>query len=251
MGLGIARGCLAPGWRVPARVRAAVTTRHIAGASQGPHAGFNLGTRCGDDALAVAWNRGALVRLLALPRGPLWLQQVHGCAVVDADRDDLPEEPVADAAVSHRAGVVLAVLTADCLPVLLCADDGSAVGAAHAGWRGLAAGVLEAAVAALRVPPARVQAWLGPAIGAASYEVGEEVRSAFVDAHAQAASAFAPTRAGHWHCDLAALARQRLAGAGVGAVSGGGYDTLGDPRFYSFRRERSTGRFATLIWRES
>ncbi|KAB2900059.1 MAG: laccase domain-containing protein, partial [Dokdonella sp.] len=104
---------------------------------------------------------------------------------------------------------------------------------------------------ALRVPPARVQAWLGPAIGAASYEVGEEVRSAFVDADAQAASAFAPTRAGHWHCDLAALARQRLAGAGVGAVSGGGYDTLGDPRFYSFRRERSTGRFATLIWRES
>ena len=148
-----------------------------------------------------------------------------------------------------RGAAVLAILTADCLPVLFCADDGSAIAAAHAGWRGLAAGVLEATLARLGVPASRVLAWLGPAIGARSYEVGDEVRAAFVAADAQAASAFAATRAGQWHCDLPALARQRLGAAGVTRIHGGGFDTLADARFYSYRRETVTGRFASLIWR--
>lgn len=251
MARALPRGFLAPHWPLPACVRAAVTTRQIAGASPPPFDGFNLGTRCGDDALAVAYNRGALVRLLALPRAPLWLQQVHGAGVVDADRDDLADEPHGDAAVTRRAHVVLAVLTADCLPVLLAAADGSAVGVAHAGWRGLAAGVLEAAVAALHQPRERVLAWLGPAIGAQSYEVGEEVRAAFVERDPAAVAAFTATRSGHWHCNLYALARQRLAAAGVTQVHGGGHDTFADARLYSYRRDHTTGRFATLIWREA
>ena len=149
---------------------------------------------------------------------------------------------------THRPGVVLAVLTADCLPVLFCADDGSAVGVAHAGWRGLAAGVLEATVLALGAAPERVLAWIGPGIGAASYEVGEEVRAAFVEHDGAAGFAFVPTRPGHWHCDLAALARRRLLACGVERVSGASFDTFSDPRFYSFRRDRETGRFASLVW---
>ena len=137
--------------------------------------------------------------------------------------------------------VVLAVLTADCLPILLCAEDGSAIAVAHAGWRGLASGVIEATIARLGVPGARLLAWLGPAIAAGSYEVGAEVRAAFVDAHPSAAAAFAPTRPGHWRCDLYALARQRLAAAGVSSVYGGDFDTCTDARFYSYRRDRETG----------
>lgn len=237
-------------WPAPPSVRASVTTRDVAGASKPPFDAFNLGSRCGDEQAAVAVNRAALVEALALPSSPLWLRQVHGIEVFDADREAASGEPEADAAVTHRAGVVLAVLTADCLPVVFCADDGSAVGVAHAGWRGLAAGVLEATVARLRVPPQKLVAWIGPAIGAASYEVGAEVRAAFVDADASAASAFAPTRPGHWLCDLPALARRRLAHAGVARVHGGDFDTFTDTRFYSFRRESETGRFATLVWIE-
>ena len=239
---------VAPDWPVPPSVRAAVTTRLLPGASQAPFDAFNLGTRCGDEPAAVAANRAALVDLLGLPSAPLWLRQVHGIDVFDADAGAGISEPEADAAVTHRAGVVLAVLTADCVPVIFCADDGRAVGVAHAGWRGLAAGVLEATVAALRVPPDRLVAWIGPAIGAASYEVGAEVRATFVDADAGAAVAFAATRPGHWLCDLPALARRRLGAAGVARVHGGGFDTFADARFYSFRRDRETGRFATLAW---
>ncbi len=232
-------------WPVPAHVRACTTLRHGAGASQPPFDSFNLGAHSGDE--AVATNRAALRALLRLPSEPRWLRQVHGTRVI---RDPGDDEPQADAAVTSEAGLVLAILTADCLPVLFCADDGGEIGAAHAGWRGLAAGVLENTVAALRTPPQRLLAWLGPAAGPDAYEVGAEVREAFVGQDAGAAAAFAPTRPGHWHCDLYALARRRLAALGLARVHGGGLCTISDAaRFYSHRRDARTGRMATLIWR--
>ncbi|UPG85067.1 peptidoglycan editing factor PgeF [Luteibacter aegosomatis] len=232
-----------PEWEAP--VGAAVSTRQGPGVSEGPYARFNLGLRSGDDVDAVRANRAALVTALGLPGEALWLRQVHGTAVAEA----VPgaEEPEADAAVASGPGRVLAILTADCLPVLFVSSDGRTIGAAHAGWRGLAAGVLERTVE--RMAAHGVQAWLGPAIGAVSYEVGEEVRAAFVDGDAGAASAFTATRPGHWLCDLYALARRRLAAAGVGRVSGGGFDTFTDERLYSYRRDGAkSGRFASLIW---
>jgi len=241
---------LVPDWPAPARARAVVTTRLMPGASQSPFDAFNLGAHCGDDPAAVAANRDALVRRLGLPSAPHWLRQVHGSEVAafDAPAHPLEEPAVADAATTRAAGVVLGVLTADCLPLLVCADDGSEVAAIHAGWRGLAGGVIERCVARMTTPVGRLHFWLGPAIGPASYEVGAEVRDAFVDANAGAAAAFAPTRPGHWHCDLYALARQRLAALGAHRVGGGGLDTFGDPRFYSHRGQQPTGRFASLIW---
>jgi YfiH family protein len=239
---------LVPDWPAPSNVHACVTTRAVAGRSCAPFDAFNLGARCGDAGDAVAANREALATLLDLPAPPRWLHQVHGVGVHEARVAVTHDEPDADAACTRDVGVVLAVLTADCLPVLLCSDDGSVVAVAHAGWRGLAAGVLEATVARMAVLPARVRAWLGPAIGAASYEVGEEVRAAFVAVDEGSAAAFASTRPGHWRCDLPMLARTRLAAAGVVQVHGGGFDTFRDERFYSYRRERETGRFATLVW---
>jgi YfiH family protein len=241
---------LVPDWPAPSNVRACVTTRLLAGSSFAPFDRFNLGTRCGDEPRAVVANREALMLQAGLPAPPRWLRQVHGVAVHDARATPTEAEPEADAAVTTKSGVVLAVLTADCLPVLFCADDGSAVAVAHAGWRGLAAGVLEATIASLRMAPSRLIAWIGPAIGAASYEVGDEVRAAFVDAEAGAADAFVATRPGHWRCDLPMLARRRLAVAGVARVQGGAFDTFRDARFYSYRRSRETGRFATLAWIE-
>lgn len=239
-----------PDWPAPPMIRAAVTTRRMAGASQPPFDALNLGSRCGDAAAAVAANRAEVVAALGLPTPPRWLHQIHGVDVFDADAAMMTaNEPQADAAVARGGGVVLAVLTADCLPILLCADDGSAIAVAHAGWRGLASGVIEATVARLGVPGARLLAWLGPAIAAGSYEVGGAVRDALVDTHPSAASAFVPTRPGHWRCDLYALARQRLAAAGVDGIYGGAFDTFTDMRFYSYRRDRETGRFASLIWR--
>ena len=248
--LALPAGLVAPDWPAPPGVRACVTTRALAGDSVAPFDPFNLGRRCGDTPDAVAANRAALTALATLPAAPHWLHQVHGSRVVDADALRADAEPEADAAFARRAGRVLAILTADCLPVLFCADDGSAVAAAHAGWRGLAAGVLEATLTALRVPPARVLAWIGPAIGAASYEVGDDVRAAFVAVDPGSATAFAATRPGHWLCDLPALARRRLAAAGLARVHGGGFDTFRDARFYSYRRDRVTGRFASLVWVE-
>lgn len=238
-----------PDWPAPSRVHAAVTTRDGPGVSQPPFGRFNLGMRTGDDVNAVRSNRGALRQSLDLPSEPRWLRQVHGTVV--AELGPLPgrDEPEADAAVSHVPGTVLAVLTADCLPVLFCARDGSAIGVAHAGWRGLAAGVLEETVEQMQQPAAGLIAWIGPCIGAASYEVGEEVRKAFVAHDAGATAAFEATRPGHWLCDLAALARQRLQAAGVTRIHGGGFDTRADMRFYSYRREGAqSGRFASLIW---
>lgn len=240
-----------PEWPAPPRIHAAVTTRQGPGISAAPFERFNLGLRSGDDPDAVQANRSALQQALRLPSAPRWLRQVHGVSVAQLGPLPGADEPQADAAASHIPGTVLAILTADCLPVLFCADDGSEIGAAHAGWRGLAAGVLEATLTQLETPPARLLAWLGPCIGAASYEVGEEVRAAFVANDAATAACFAPTRPGHWHCDLAALARQRLAAAGVARIHGGGFDTHADPRFYSYRRDGArSGRFASLIWLE-
>jgi YfiH family protein len=238
-------------WPAPRGVHAAVTTRHGPGISAGPYARFNLGLRSGDAAEAVASNRDALRHALDLPAAPRWLRQVHGTTVAQLGPLASIDEPQADAAVAHLPGTVLAILTADCLPVLFCSEDGARIGAAHAGWRGLAAGVLEATIAAMGTAPARLLAWLGPCIGAASYEVGEEVRAAFVERNAEASACFVATRPGHWHCDLAGLARQRLAAAGVAGVHGGGFDTLADERFYSYRRDGAgSGRFASLIWRD-
>jgi purine-nucleoside/S-methyl-5'-thioadenosine phosphorylase / adenosine deaminase len=243
-----ASGALHADWPAPAHVRTAITLRTMAGLSRPPFDAFNLGGRCGDDPAVVEANRAGLFATLGLPAQPLWLRQVHGKAVVDADAMPQDAEPEADAAATHANGTVLAVLTADCLPVLLCAADGSAIAVAHAGWRGLAAGVIEATVAKLGVASESVLAWLGPAIGPASYEVGDEVRAAFLAHDESAAAAFEETRPGHWLCDLYALARQRLASVGVRQVFGGEFDTFADPRFYSYRRDRETGRFASLIW---
>lgn len=241
-----------PDWPAPTGVGAAVTTAGGPGVSAAPFDRFNLGSRCGDVAEAVVANRGALQQSLALPSTPRWLHQVHGVTVAELGPLPTLDEPQADAAVSHLPGTVLAILTADCLPVLFCATDGTEIAAAHAGWRGLAHGVLEETLMQLRTPSEQILAWLGPCIGAPSYEVGEEVRSAFLDHDAVAASCFVATRAGHWLCDLAALAHLRLRAAGVTRIYGGGYDTFTDARFYSYRRDGSrSGRFASLIWLES
>lgn len=239
-----------PDWPAPPGVHVAVSTRQGPGISAPPYERFNLGASSGDTAEAVATNRAEVQRALGLPRAPHWLQQVHGIDVAEI-HGPAPADirPRADAAVTRVAGEPLAILTADCLSVLFCAVEGGEIGAAHAGWRGLLAGVLEATIARMQAPSSSLLAWLGPCIGTASYEVGEEVRSAFVDTDAGAASCFVPTRPGHWLCDLAGLARRRLAQVGVERVYGGGFDTLTDQRFYSYRRDGAhSGRFASLIW---
>lgn len=235
---------IVPDWPAPKRVRALVTTR-AGGTSRGPYASLNLGAHVSDDPAAVERNRERL--RASLPADPVWLQQVHGTEVVDAAT--APPLARADAAVARTRHVVCAVLTADCVPVLLAGGDGDAVAIAHAGWRGLASGVIEAAVARMGVPAASVIAWLGPAIGPRAYEVGPEVRAAFVRRDAAAAVAFAPGRDDRFVADLFLLARQRLAAAGVAAVYGGGHCTYTEAeRFYSYRREPATGRFASLVW---
>jgi YfiH family protein len=236
-----------PDWPAPARVRALVTTR-AGGVSEGSYASLNLGLRCGDAPQAVAENRRRLAE--QLPSEPVWLRQVHGIAVADADAArSKREEPEADAAVARAPGTVCAVLVADCMPVLFTDGAGSVVAAAHAGWRGLAAGVLEATLDAMRVRPESVLAWLGPAIGPRVYEVGDEVRAAFLARDARAAQAFAPTRPGHWLLDLYLVARQRLAARGVERVYGGGFCTHTEAgRFFSFRRKAKSGRMAAAVW---
>ncbi len=233
-------------WPAPPGVRALTTLRHGLGGSRPPFDAFNLGARCGDEVEAVAENRRQLEAVLALPSSPRWLRQVHGVGVAVEPAAD---EPEGDAAVTATPGVVLAILTADCLPVVLAAKDGSEVAAAHAGWRGLCAGVLESTVAAMRTPPGRLVAWLGPAAGPRAYEIGEEVFEAFTAFDARARMAFLPTRPGHWKVDLYMLARQRLLDAGVTDVHGGGLCAISDPaRFFSHRRDGRSGRIATLAW---
>jgi purine-nucleoside/S-methyl-5'-thioadenosine phosphorylase / adenosine deaminase len=239
------REWLVPDWPAPARVRALVTTR-AGGVSRGPYATLNLGSRVGDDPACVERNRAILGA--CLPAEPRWMKQVHGTRVIAAEAAGADVE--ADAAVAATAGEVCAVLVADCLPVLLCDRDASVVAVAHAGWRGLSSGVIEAAVAAMRVPAGAVLAYLGPAIGAHAYEVGRDVRDAFVGPDPGAACAFAARDEGKFLADLALLARRRLAACGVEHVYGGGLCTASDRRFFSFRRDRITGRMAGLIWME-
>ena len=235
-----------PDWQPHLRVRALVTTR-LGGVSMAPFDSLNLGDHVGDAPDAVAHNRARVAA--ALPAAPLWLSQVHGTTVVDAAT--AADGVEADAVVAFAPGRVCAIMTADCLPVLLARRDGKGVGAAHAGWRGLCNGVLEATVVRLGGGTG-VEAWLGPAIGPTAFEVGEEVRAAFMQHDAAAAAAFQPGGIpGKWWADIYLLARQRLAQAGVTAVSGGGLCTVTDAaRFYSYRRERETGRMASMIWLE-
>jgi len=236
---------LVPDWPAPARVCAAMTTR-AGGVSEGPWASLNLATHVGDDTAAVAENRRRLRVALEFAAEPSWLNQVHGREVARLP-GALPQ--AADGAVAFDRGVVCAVLVADCLPVFLASSDGDRVGLAHAGWRGLAAGVVEATVVALGCDPARIVAWLGPAIGPQSFEVGEEVRAAFVADDRAAAAHFEAGREGRWLADLPALARRRLMACGVASVHGGGNCTVSDPaRFYSYRRDGVTGRMAALAW---
>ena len=235
---------ITPNWPAPPNVHALMTTRQ-GGVSAAPFDSFNLATHVGDDPAAVAHNRAQLRQ--HLPADPLWLNQVHGVAVAEAGRDTAGCD--GDAAVSFAAGAICAVMTADCLPVLLCDTQGRVVAAAHAGWRGLAAGVLEATVARMAVPPDSILAWLGAAIGPQAFEVGFDVRAAFVSQHPAAAAAFVPN-GNRWLADIYQLARIRLAAVGVTRVYGGGLCTVSDPaRFYSYRREGQTGRMASLIWR--
>ncbi|EIC22286.1 peptidoglycan editing factor PgeF [Thiorhodovibrio frisius] len=237
-----------PNWSVSPRVHACTTIRS-GGTSTGPFAGLNLATHVCDDPARVAANRQQLVAALKLPTEPLWLEQVHGTEVVEIGDGAGNGSPCADASLTHQPGFVCAVLTADCLPVLLCERHGRAVAAVHAGWRGLLAGVIEGAVARLAQPPERIAAWLGPAIGPRAFEVGPEVREAFLSADAGAAGAFKPSVGERWLADLYTLARQRLRQAGVNDISGGDYCTFSDQaRFYSYRRDARTGRMASLIW---
>lgn len=238
---------IVPGWEAPSNVHALFSLRD-GGVSGGPYAHLNLGDHVGDDPAAVAENRRRLGG--RLPAEPAWLRQVHGTRCIEAGTAEPGIE--ADACFTRGSGVVCAVLVADCLPVLLCADDGSVVAAAHAGWRGLAAGVIEATVAALGIPGERLLAWLGPAIGPQAFEVGDEVRAAFVAVDPAAGAAFrAGVRPGTWWCDLGALARLRLAALGVRRVASADLCTWSDAaRFFSHRRDGISGRMAACIWRE-
>lgn len=239
-----------PDWPAPGRVRAASSTRH-GGVSRGAYASLNIGRSGGDDPAAVDENRRRLFDALRLPAEPNWIRQVHGTAVVRAPLAQA--EPDADACWTSEPGTVCLVQSADCLPVLLCEETGAAVAAAHAGWRGLSAGVLENTVRAMDAAPSRLLAWLGPAIGPRAFEVGAEVREAFLAADAAADAAFVPAAAPQkFMADLYALARLRLQRAGVERVYGGGWCTHTEAqRFHSFRRDGASGRMASLIWIES
>ncbi|WP_296749491.1 peptidoglycan editing factor PgeF [Thiobacillus sp.] len=236
---------IVPDWPAPARVKSLMTTR-AGGVSLAPWGGLNLGDHVGDDPARVAANRSRLRE--RLPAEPGWLRQVHSAHAVEVGREPNPE---ADASFTRETGQVCAVLTADCLPVLFCDRAGSVVAAAHAGWRGLAGGVLEATVAAMQAPPGEILAWMGAAIGPQAFEVGDEVRQAFVNRHPEAGAAFVPHAPGKWLADIYQLARIRLGHAGVQAIHGGGRCTFSEAdSFYSYRRDGVTGRMASLIWLE-
>jgi YfiH family protein len=239
-----------PDWPAPAQVRALVTTR-AGGSSSGPYASMNLGRRTADDPAAVEANHALLNRLLPAP--PRWLAQVHGSTVVDADTlGGLPDEvPQADASVAQHPGTVCAILVADCLPVLFTNRTGSCIAAAHAGWRGLAGGVLAHTIARMPAKSTELMAWIGPGIGPTAFEVGDDVLQAFCADAPECKSAFQPLRPGKWLCDLPALARDALRRAGVPQIYGGNFCTYTDTeRFYSHRRNPVTGRMAALIWRQ-
>ena len=235
-----------PDWPLPAGVKACSTTRY-GGVSLPPYDSLNLGTHVGDEAQAVAVNRQRLVEGADLPQMPVWLEQVHDTRVVRLD-GQTPADLQADAVYSNVPGQVCAVMTADCLPVLFCSQAGDEVAAAHAGWRGLCNGVLEQTLAAFAAEPARINAWLGPAIGPQQFEVGPEVRAAFIAVDDAAAAAFTP-QGDKFLADIYLLARQRLQRAGIHAIYGGDRCTVSEiSHFFSYRRDGITGRLASLIW---
>jgi hypothetical protein len=242
--MGIPAEWIVPDWPAPPSVGALATVRS-GGVSQEPYSSLNLGDYVGDEPARVAGNR-AILRA-HLPAEPCWLRQVHGRVVATADDGNAGNQE-ADASVARKPGVVCGILSADCLPVLFCDEAGTVVAAAHAGWRGLAAGVLEAAVRAMGVAPETLLVWLGPAIGPDHFEVGDEVRAAFIARQPQAATAFR-ARGDKWLADLYLLARLRLASLGTTRVFGGNFCTYGDAgRFFSYRRDGRTGRMASLVW---
>jgi YfiH family protein len=242
-----------PDWPAPQGVRALSTLRGAPAtgcASRAPYAWLNLGAHVGDDPAAVAENRRLLRSRAGLPAEPSWLAQVHGVAV--ADLDGAGSQGPADAAITRRVGKVCAILTADCLPIVFTTDTGDGVGAAHAGWRGLAAGVIGATVRAMAAQPERLIAWLGPAIGPEHFEVGAEVRDAFLKGDPGARDAFEANARGRFQADLAMLARRQLEDLGVNRIYGGGECTYARAdRYFSHRRDGVTGRQATLVWREA
>ena len=242
-----ALGWIVPDWPAPAHVRVLSTLRG-GGVSEGPYASLNLAGHVGDRTEAVAANRLLLHEAARLPAEPLWLEQVHGTAAV-FHAGSAGSPPRADAAVAFEPGRVCAVMTADCLPVVFADRAGARVGVAHAGWRGLVGGVLEATIAALEVPPADLHAWLGPAIGPAAFEVGPEVREAYLAKVEGSGACFTPNERGRFLADIYGLARLALGAAGLESVHGGGWCTHEDvQRFFSFRRDGVTGRMATLAW---
>ena len=240
---------IVPQWPMPEGVAACSSTR-VGGVSLSPYDSLNLGAHCGDNLQHVEENRRRMFAAGGLPSYPVWLEQVHGTAVLKLDGGPYASKR-ADASYCNVPGTVCAVMTADCLPVLFCNRAGTEVAAAHAGWRGLCEGVLEETVACFADSPENIMAWLGPAIGPDAFEVGPEVREAFVQQLPITAEAFVPSRnPGKFMADIYKLARLRLAAHGVTAVYGGGFCTVTDPRFFSYRRSPRTGRFASLIWLE-
>ena len=236
--------CVIPDWPAPKNVRASQTTR-IGGVSSAPYDSLNLGDHVGDDPIAVARNRMLLNTLL--PSEPVWLEQVHGIVVANADTASCL--PQADACIARHRGSVCVVMTADCLPILLCDTQGSVVGAAHGGWKGLAAGVIEVTIKAMDAAPKDLMAWFGPAISQQHFEVGEEVRTTFLDADPKAATAFLLGKDGKWFADIYALARLRLNALGITQIYGGDFCTYRErDKFFSYRRDGSTGRMGSFIW---
>lgn len=232
-------------WPVPDGIIAGCTLR-TGGVSTGTYESLNLGAHVGDDFAAVSENRRRFLSECALPGEPAWLSQVHGTRVAV---DPVPGTE-ADAALTGSPGVVCAIMVADCLPILFASKDGGRVAAAHAGWRGLAAGILENTIGEFGVAPDRLVAWLGPSISQSAFEVGDEVRQAFMDTNDDASACFDANDRGRWQADLDGLARQRLAAAGVGSIYGGGLCTWSDAgRFFSYRRDGQCGRMAAFIWR--
>ncbi len=234
-----------PDWPAPANVKALQTTR-LGGISAAPYDTLNLGLHVGDDPVRVNRNRQSLAPFM--PSEPVWLEQVHGVEVANADLAAC--RVVADASVARQRGSVCVVMTADCLPVLLCDEGGTVVGAAHAGWRGLCDGVIEATVKEMGIAPQKLMAWLGPAIGPDAFEVGAEVRAAFMAHDANGAEAFKPYgEQGKYLADIYLLARQRLGALGITRVYGDGFCTYRQPdKFFSYRRDGVTGRMGTFIW---
>ena len=242
------KNLIQPDWPAPNNIKAVITTRS-SGVSEAKYSSFNLATHVNDDLQHVLKNRTLLKQNLKLPAEPVWLEQVHGAHVLDANKFSSNQ---ADASFSNNINQVCAVMTADCLPVLICNRQGTKVAAAHAGWRGLQAGVIESTIDALQEDPGNCLLWLGPAIGPQAFEVGDEVRQAFVNEIPATAVAFVATRPGHWLADIYQLARIRLQKKGVNQIYGGGLCTFTDAsRFYSYRRDGETGRMASLIWRET